>query len=247
MTFRDLRSRSLLDLVPSYIAGLTLAWALKSWYSQAGADGLNWILAPVAQLAGALGGIAFEREPRAGWVCHAYGVIVGPSCAGLNFLIVAFTTSYFGFVHRLSHWGARAAWLLASLVAAYLLAIVVNAQRVIATVHLRHWDIYGEVVTQQRVHRAAGAAIYCFALLLFHQAIDRVFRLRRRAPGLPPPSPLVPVVLYLSVALGVPILNRAYRHEPAEFLEHGALVVAVSLLAAISVIIVSRIRRSGPA
>ena len=247
MTFRDQRSGELPGLVPFYVAGLAVAWALKSFYSQAGADALSWILAPVAWLAGALGGILFEREPRAGWVCHAYGVIVGPSCAGLNFLIVAFATSYFGFVHRLSRWGARVAWLLASLAAAYLLAIVVNAQRVVATVHLRHWDIYDEVVTQQRVHRAAGAAIYCFALLLFHLAIDRAFRLRRGAAGLPPPSPLVPLGLYLSVALGVPIINRAWRHDPAEFLEHGALVAAVSLLATISVIIVMRVRRSGPA
>ncbi len=249
MALRDIRGRDLARLVPFYLAGFAVAWALKAFYSQAGADALSWILAPVAWLAGALGGIPFEREPHAGWVSHAHGVIVGPSCAGLNFLIIAFMTCL-SFVHRLSRTRARVAWLFASLAAAYVLTIVVNAQRVIATVHLRHWDIYGEVVTQQRAHRAAGALIYCFALLLFYEAIDRVFVLRGRSrAGVPETSPLVPVAWYLAVALGVPIINRAYVHDPAEFLEHGALVAAVSLLAAVSIIILraGRMRRSGPA
>lgn len=219
-------------LVPHHLAGLAVAWALKAFNSRAGADDLNWILEPASRLAGLLGGIAFERETGAGWVSHEHGVIVGPACAGLNFLIIAFATCYFSVLHRLSRPAARAAWLPASLAAACALTIVVNAQRIIATVHLKHWDIYGEVITQHRVHRAAGAMIYCFALLLFHEAIVRIVPPRRGSAIVPAASPLVPIAWYLSVTLAGPILNRAWRNAPGEFLEHSVLVAACSLLAA---------------
>lgn len=229
---RRFRALELPRLVPHYLVGLAVAWALKSFYSRAGAEDLSWILEPASRLAGLLGGITFEKETGAGWVSHEHGVIVGPACAGLNFLIIAFATCYFSVLHRFSRPAARAAWLPASLAAAFALTIVVNAQRIIATVHMKHWDIYGDVITPQRVHRAAGAVVYCFALLLFHEAIARIVPPRSASARLRAASPLVPVAWYLSVMLAGPILNRAWRNAPGEFLEHSVLVAACSLLAA---------------
>ena len=103
------------DNVLFYAVGLLAALGLKYYYSIAGADDLGWILTPVARLAGLLGEIHFQWEPHAGFVSHSSEVIIAPACAGINFLIICFSTIYFTFVGGLRGTGVKCAWFGASL------------------------------------------------------------------------------------------------------------------------------------
>ena len=226
-----LGARESLGWLLLYGAGCTVAFALKLFYSRAGSDDLAWILAPTSALTELLTGSQFQREVRTGWISHSSRMILGPGCAGVNFLIIAFSAFFFSFVGRLRTAAGRCGWLVASLAGAYLLAIVTNALRIIAAIHLHDVDIYRGMITPLRVHRAEGTLLYLAALLLAYLAVDHAFGRRTRAPARRrTPAPLIPLGWYAAIALGVPLVNRAYTGGAAgPFLEHVALVLLVCL------------------
>ena len=227
--------RGVLGWLLLYGAGLLVAFGLKLFYSRAGSDELAWILAPTSALTEILTGSHFQREPRTGWISHSSRMILGPGCAGVNFLIIAFSAFFFSFVGRLKSAAGRCGWLAASLGGAYLLAVVTNALRIIAAIHLHDVDIYGGMITPLRVHRAEGTLLYLASLLLAYLAIEHAFGRRTAAPARRrAPAPLIPLGWYAAIALGVPLLNRAYTGGTAgPFREHVALVLLVCLSVAL--------------
>jgi exosortase K len=217
------------------VAGLVIAWALKSFYSHAGAEDLSWLLSPTCRLAGLVSGIDFEREPGTGWISHTHRMIVGSSCSGMNFLIVSFLTIFCSSVHRARSHAARCLWLGASLGIAWTLTITTNAARILLAIHLYSMDIYGGLLTPARAHRAAGTVVYCLSLLLGYITVDWMFgRFGNPEGARRAPSVLVPLGWYLGVAVGLPLVNRAWQQDTGRFLEHSALVVSVCLLVAVA-------------
>src|SRR5262249_47571267 len=71
-------------------AAVGLPYGVKAFYSHAGADELLWVLAPSAWLARVVGGVDLVYEQGAGFISHAHRLVVGPACAGVNFLIICF-------------------------------------------------------------------------------------------------------------------------------------------------------------
>ena len=219
--------RDLMKVAPLYLAGLLVAFALKVDYSIAGADRLQWVLAPTCRLAQLLSGIVFEKESGTGWISRSGGMIVGPACAGLNFLIIVFCMLFFSFAHRIRGGAARAAWMAASLSLAYLLTLGTNSLRIILAIQLRRAPIYGSFVTASRVHRMEGILIYSLSMILTYFLVER--SLDRVLPPYgerPRASLWVPLAWYLAIALGVPLAGRAYRHDPARFAEHASFVLS---------------------
>ncbi|RPJ08177.1 MAG: exosortase K, partial [Deltaproteobacteria bacterium] len=158
----------------SYALGIAIAAGLKYYYSQASSEDLHWVLAPTVRLVELLGGIRFEREWNEGFINHAHRMIIGPSCAGVNFLVIAFSTLFFSFAYRLRGVRKKLLWLAISLVMAYLLALGVNAFRIMAAIHLKEVDIYGEWITPARVHRIEGTLVYFFFLFLIYLGGKRI-------------------------------------------------------------------------
>jgi exosortase K len=224
-------ARAALGWLLLYGAGCFVALGLKLFYSRAGSEELAWILAPTSALTELLTGSHFQREARTGWISHSSRMILGPACAGVNFLIIAFSAFFFSFAGRLKTAAGRCAWLPASLGGAYLLAIMTNALRIIAAIHLHDADIYGGLITPLRVHRAEGTMLYLASLLLAYLAVERAFVRRTAAPARRrAPAPLVPLGWYAAIALGVPLVNRAMSGGAGgPFLEHVALVLLVCL------------------
>lgn len=235
---RNLGEGLLLNL-PLYAFGLLVAYGLKSFYSRAGADDLRWVLGPTCRLVGILTGICFDPEPGAGWINHTHRMIVGPTCAGLNFLIIVFSTLHFSFLHRLEGLHRKLLWFGLSLGTAYLLTLGTNAIRIIAAIHLYQMDIYGDWITAARVHRLEGSLVYCFSLLAAYLTVDRVagrflFGVSPTPAAANPIAPeirsaLVPLCWYILIAVVVPLLNRAYFREGMLFAEHTLMVLSVCL------------------
>src|SRR5262247_1434782 len=82
---------------------LGVALGLKAFYSRAGATELLWILAPSAWVARFLGGIDLVYEQGAGFISHTHHMVVGPACAGVNFLVICFLCLYFSFAQHFSN------------------------------------------------------------------------------------------------------------------------------------------------
>lgn len=227
-----------------YIFVLLMAVGLKSYYSHARSDNLGWILAPTAGVVKYLSGIAFEKEDGAGFVNRANRIIIAPSCAGVNFLIIAFCMAACLGLHRLKSTCLKIFWLVNSAVWAYVLTIAVNAIRIVASIYLYNADIYYHGLTPERLHRIEGIFIYFFFLCLFYMTLDKIIGFRTRNPKpeekkwiLQPldflrsgHTALIPLFWYLLICLGVPLANRAYHKNVPQFVEHCLVILSVCMV-----------------
>jgi len=139
-----------------YMVALFIALGLKYHYSRAGGDDLVWILSPTARLVEYISGIEFESEAHTGYVNREYRIIIAPSCAGINFLIMVFCMAVFSSIHLIKHSWSKIFWSAASLVCAYSLTVTVNSLRIIASIYSYNADIYFGWFTPARVHRLQG-------------------------------------------------------------------------------------------
>ncbi len=226
-----------------YAIGGLIAIGLKYHYSRAGIEDLDWVLVPTLGLVELLSGIHFEKEFNSGFINHAHQMIIVPSCAGINFLTIAFSTLFFPTAYRIRGKGSRLLWLGISLGLAYLLTVGVNALRIMAAIYLNDANFYGGWMTPARVHRIEGTVIYFFFLLIVYplgkwiagglgweksQEINSPATKRKRVLRAAYAG-LIPFSWYALFALGIPVLNLAYRQNEARFIEHCFWILSACL------------------
>ncbi len=210
------------EAVRAFTAGglaLTLALGLKAFYSNAGADELLWVLAPSARLASFLGGIDLVYEHGAGYISHTYHMVVGPPCAGVNFLVICFLCLYFSFARRFP---GKARWLMIAALIAFGGTIAANSLRIFVSAHLWNADFYSNWLTREDMHRLAGISIYYASLLALYVAVES-----RAGTGA---HRIAPLAWYLAVSLGIPLTGRMAAGGTSGFASHAVWVAGVALL-----------------
>lgn len=218
----------------------TVAYALKRFYSTAGSAELDFLLRPTAALVTLLSGHGFEHEPGQGYLSRDLFILIEPSCAGMNFLIIAFLTLGPGFLGRLRSPVRKGLWLLGCLGVAYAATLVVNAIRISLGDALRRGAIGSSELSYDTVHRWEGVVVYLGSLLLLSWLADGITRNRRARPWrlLAPP-----LGTYLGITLGVPLLNGAGAH--AGFGHHAWVVLVLTATLGVLGYALFRVCRSG--
>jgi exosortase K len=228
-----------LSTTSALAAGAAFAYGVKSFYAEASADELRFVLAPTAALVELLTGARFELEPGSGYLSRELRYLIAPACAGLNFAIAAFATLVLGFAPRIRGARAKAAWLPAAAALAYLTTLLVNAARIALDLALRGAAL-PPWFTHAQAHRLEGVAVYLGSLWALYAAVDRCFGWKAARWRVV----LVPLSAYLSVALLVPFLNGA--HARLEFWTHAREVFAVSLVLTAGHLLTARRERAWP-
>jgi exosortase K len=203
-------------------AALLLAFGAKAFYASANADALRWLLGPTTALVSALSGRHFEPEAGVGYLCPELALLIAPSCAGLNYLVIAFCLLVFGFAPQVERPARRWAWLLAAAALAYAATLWVNATRIVLAIELRAAQLPVWLAPSE-AHRLLGVAIYLGSLWLLFLVVARGFGQR----GTGWRTALLPLGLYLGLTLGVPLANGAAGRE--EFWAHARVVLGASL------------------
>jgi exosortase K len=201
-----------------FATALALAYCLKAGYSRAGASELDFLLAPTARGVELLSGHAFPAEAGAGYVNLELGIAIAPACAGVNFLIVAFTALVFGFVPRCGTPARKLSWFGASAALAFCATLVVNTWRVTLSLAERSLSPSGWL-SPAAAHRALGVVVYLGCLLALYAAVDRGFR----AGAARASSYAVPLACYLGVTLLVPLLRGAAARP--DYATHASVVL----------------------
>jgi exosortase K len=209
------------------------AYLLKAFYSRAGAGELLWILAPSAWVARFAGGVDLVYEQGAGFISHAHHMVVGPACAGVNFLIIAFLCLYFSFA---KHFSNKPGWLAASALIAFAATIAANSLRIFLSAHLWSADIYGPWMSPEEMHRIAGIVIYYASLLALYFAIES----RLGASG----SSMAPLFWYVGFSLGVPLAGRIIAQSTPGFAPHAAWVMGIALVLTAAVKVLPSVLRN---
>jgi len=237
-TFYDgLRPR--LPMRASLVAGLValgLALACKLAYAQATAQELQWVLGPSCAVAAWLGELRFSWEPAAGYVSHGVRMVVGPPCAGVNFLVACSLALYFSC--QASFQGLRPKLLLfaTSFGLSYLATVIANGARIALAAHLGHADFHAGLASHAAVHRLIGVGVYAFALLGVCGAASRLLDSRVRS-ATATHRIVIPLACYLGVALALPLLHRALGHRVPGLAEHaGQTLAAFGAVAALALL-----------
>ena len=227
MTFVHWRINRLL----AAMLAVVLMLMLKRHYSLAGPDQLAWILSPTARLTAWLTGAAPVWEAGVGYADFSRGIIIVPACAGINFMIMAFGLAVFCALGRLRRFAVLAFWMAASLACTYFLTLGVNTLRISVSMALYQADIYSAWFTPGLLHRLVGVWLYLGALGLFFKGLQPIinavadrFDPHCRSERLIWPAWL-PLLWYLTGAVGVPAVNLVFRAPLPAFGKHGMTVV----------------------
>ncbi|EAY27686.1 exosortase K [Microscilla marina] len=164
-----------------------VALVLKKFYQTAEVPDLHWILAPTQAAVHSFTGLQFSYDASQGYINQAHQFVIAKSCAGVNFLIIAFCTSVFGFTPKIkgSHWQ----WLSLPvfLVIAYLLTVAVNAFRIVNALLLK--GTYAAILPANRLHAIEGAIVYLAFLLMYYLLLHYCFTVYKNKQS-PTPSDL---------------------------------------------------------
>ena len=232
------------------ILALFIAVSCKYHYSNAGSDVLGWILGPTAGMVELISGIRFEKEAGAGFVNSGHGIIIAPSCAGVNFLIIVFCMSAFTGMPHLRSTVSKVVWLWQSAGLAYLLTITGNAVRIAVSIYSYRIGINYGWLTPERLHRIEGIIVYCLFLSLFYLGLTKVLGVKKRN-GMRKNHHrnnsgsyrlihivFVPLFWYILISLGIPLLNRAYLENGPQFAEHAVITLSVSTVVLLLVFLI---------
>ncbi len=218
-----------------------IAFCLKLHYSRATSDDLVWILKPTAGLVEYVTNTHFVRAENAGFLSREYRILIAPACAGVNFLIMAFCMSAFSSMHQPGLRRKKLIRLAVCGISSYLLTIVVNTIRITAAIYLYKYCISWGWLTPERIHRIEGIVIYFVFLFIFYLGVQKVMSAhnvtdkkknlnKNKIKTILPSAGRAPLFWYLSITLGVPLLNTAYLKNFSRFTEHFIMVISVSIM-----------------
>lgn len=240
-----LSDRATWKLVAQILTVLFCALMLKLYYSTASPNQLRWILAPTTALVELTTGRQFAFESHAGYLSSDRTYLIAASCAGVNFLIIAFLMLALRKLWRdksphanLNQTGAHRgtplqshvnwAFIPAAAVFAYLATLVANTVRISIALWLQRNPLEVSWMTPNQLHRFEGIFVYFGFLLLLFAVSEKI------SSG--SPANLVrlfffPLMTYYAVMLGIPLVNGAYRGgiKVNEFGEHLLFVLVIPL------------------
>ena len=221
-----------------WLLSASIAAALKWHFSAADSAALEWMLRPLSLLLRLLTGWHFQQTPEGDWESGDAGIVLVKACAGINFMIM----SFLGWcwlarpqAQRAPTFAIALEWPLlfaASLVFAWLAALLVNTARIIAVVKcqplLEHW------IAPAEAHRLIGLIIYLPAL-----TAQLLLRNRQRWDI----AALLAAAIYVGMMLIVPLLTGNAAASPGQYREHALLVLVLALPLAVAGFAGRRYRR----
>lgn len=149
-----------------FLITLSVALRLKLFLIVSGPSDLVWILSPTACLVSAFTGLQFFFDPAKGYVNFENAVVIGTSCAGVNYLVIALCMTIFSFVPRFTRYKVPAFAVL--ILAAYAVTVMVNSFRITGGIALLHAARHFPFAGTDAVHEAEGIFVYFSFLVLYY-------------------------------------------------------------------------------
>jgi exosortase K len=221
--------------VVALAVSLALAAGAKQVASRGGPDDLRVLTAPTQALVTAATGVGFTSEPGYGYVSLDHHLVIAKSCAGVNHLAAVFVLLALTVVPAVRASRAKLLVLPALAAAAWAVTVAANALRLAVAMALHDGGVAFGWLDAARVHRLAGIVVYFASLVAAHAAARRLV-----ARETPAPLVLVPLGVYLAVAIAAPLANGAYAARPRLFVENTAWIVAGSAAVVIAAAVMRR-------
>ena len=214
-----------------FVVGLC-ALVLKVHYSLASPDQLRWILSPTTWLVEFLSGRSFSFESHAGYMSSDQTFLIAASCAGVNFMIVAFLMLSLRLLLAQRNQPTSWRFLPVTAAMAYGSTIIANTVRICIALEMQRGSFHIELFDRSQLHRLEGVVVYFASLLMLFMATEHrtnagfVQRLRQLR---------FPIGVYYVTTLLLPLMNGAFKRGTA-FWEHSLFVMMVPILVCLFVL-----------
>ena len=213
------------------IVAIVIAWGMKYHYSHSSSDELAWILAPTAYLVQMTGDMKFKREINTGYLNNEYGIVIAPSCSGVNFMIIVFCLSAYTGLKHIKTAPAQFLWIMVSMACSYAYTLLVNTFRISLSLYSMRTEFLQTWFSRETVHLLEGVIVYFIFLLIYNHLLNRTINpdgiVDCRKPFMPIRRFLLPLSFYLSFTLVVPVLNHGGLLPDRSFTEFAIIVLAV--------------------
>ena len=222
-------SRFKLNRIVMMIVCLVIAWSLKYHYSHSSSDDLRWILMPTAYLVELTGDMTFEREINTGYADQENGIIIAPSCSGVNFMIIAFCLSAYVGLKSIKTTPMQLAWIVASIISSYIYTLFVNVFRINLSIYSIKTEFLQSWFSAETVHLLEGVLVYFIFLLIYNYLLNRIINpvlyLKPEENRSLIRILVLPSLFYLSFTLLLPVLNHGGFPPNNGFFKYAFIVL----------------------
>lgn len=168
-------NRVVFENILFYVAAAAIGILLKIFYRAADNAQLVLLLHPVVAIVETFYDISFDFVPAKGFYDTTHGIIIGKSCAGLNFYIIVFGMLVFSFVGKLKGVRCKAAAFCVFGIISYMVTILVNASRIIVIIFVSTFaDMHFSQIDDQFIHQGIGVLMYFSFLTAIHYCFKKL-------------------------------------------------------------------------
>lgn len=161
------------------LLAVSLAIALKTFYSNAGPGELVWVLYPTAVLVHAFVGMEFLFDPQKGYTAIGAPIVIGPGCAGLNFYVIALCMIIFSFISRFTR--HHLYWFIFFVLMTYGVMVVVNAFRILGGIVMMDIGTRMGFEASGTLHAVQGTLFYFVFLVIYFVVVRFAFELKEQS------------------------------------------------------------------
>ena len=152
-----------------YAAAIAFAVIVKIYYRQVesfpGDPFLMLFLKPLSAIVGLFFGIHFEFDAAKGFFNRDLNVVIGSSCAGINFFVIVFCMLAFTFIKLFGSIRQKAAVFAAFIAVAYAVSILANTSRIIASISILDMNLLPAGLEIRLLHELTGILFYLVYLI----------------------------------------------------------------------------------
>ena len=225
------------------IISLAIALGLKYHYSHSRAEDLDWMLAPASCLVQKISGMKFEKMDDTGYADKETGIVIAPSCSGINFMIIVFCLSAYISLKSVNKISSAFIRVLFCISVSYVYTLMVNTFRILLSIHSLKTGLLQIWLSWKTIHLLEGIVIYFAFLLIYYSLLKRVIS---EGPDKHPSGGFrqikeyfLPMIFYCSVILLVPIVNHGGFPPVNGFISYAAIIL-VTCPAVIALFLMSR-------
>ena len=156
------------------LAGIAFIFIVRFYVDGAAVRALRWLLGPVAALTELQTGEHFVFDETRGYVNSSGNIILSLSCAGYNFISIAWLTGFSFLWMRLSSDAQRVLAFFLAGIAAFALGVLVNSFRI--NISMNMVALSNELLHKNRTHEAVGSFIYLSFLVMYFFLLNHLFK-----------------------------------------------------------------------
>ena len=149
---------------------------LKYWYTVTDANGLFFLLYPIAKIVGFLLNAQPIPVPGNGFFFEYLNIIIDKSCAGFNYWLLCFLMTGFLSVKYFEGYRLKTLMVFGALLMGYGFAIFVNSARILVLITIQSQSL--SLSENPLVHESVGVMVNLTFLAILYLCIEKYFKTR---------------------------------------------------------------------